>query len=86
MEVKPEKETYPFKLNNVPSQQSLASIKNNGQPESALKPTKCYNIKVEKKFNINEERAPYVSDTGPGWYDLPPLVAVDNKPLSNMKN
>ena len=86
MEVKPEPEAYPFKLSNVPSQQSLASIKNNGQPESALKSTKCFDIKVDKKFNFLDEKAPYVSETGPGWYDLPPLVASDKRPLSNMKN
>ena len=36
-----------FSLSKNPSQQSLNSIRNNGQPESAMKDTQSFHIKVD---------------------------------------
>lgn len=46
--------------------------------------------KIDKRFgdwdNIHSYRGCHINETGPGQYNLPPLVAVDKKSLSTLKN
>ena len=69
-----------------PSKKALHDIKFNGQTDSILGGTKSFDIKVTTKFGDFNHSTIGNQETGPGQYLLPPLVAVEKKPLSSMRN
>lgn len=73
-------------LSASPSKKVLADIKHHGQSDSILGGTKSFDIKVTTKFGDFNHSTIGNQETGPGQYLLPPLVAVEKRALSSLRN
>jgi len=71
---------------NSPSSKVLEEIKKHGQSETILGGTKSFDIKVTTKFGDFSHSTIGNQETGPGQYLLPPLVAVEKRALSSLRN
>ena len=71
---------------NSPSKEVLEDIKKHGQSDSILGGTKSFDIKVTTKFGDFSHSTIGNQETGPGQYLLPPLVAVEKRALSSLRN
>jgi hypothetical protein len=73
-------------MGGSPSKKALDEIRTHGQSESVLGGTKSFDIKVTSKFGDFNHSTIGNQETGPGQYLLPPLVAVEKKALSSLRN
>jgi len=73
-------------MGGSPSKKALDDIRTNGQTDSILGGTTSFDTKVKSKFGDFTHSTIGNQETGPGQYLLPPLVAVEKKPLSSLRN